>query len=152
MMMKWWLIEFAYVVRVTTSAGQQLRASVGCSDRTNTSSGERTSTAWLVDGIEGHVHNTAWLVDGIEGHVHNTAWLVDGIEGHVHNTAWLINPLACFFVTKGYVYIVLDKNLGLGYDTYSCDWSQEFYIVYVPIDSSTHYPAFCTVRLHCQNS
>ena len=32
----------------------------------------------------------------------------------------------------------------------SSDWSQEIFKEYVPIDSSTHYPAFSTVGLHCQ--
>ena len=31
---------------------------------------------------------------------------------------------------------------------YSCDWSKEMFIMHVPIDRSTHYPAFYSVRLH----
>ena len=33
---------------------------------------------------------------------------------------------------------------------YTCDWSNEIFIVHVPIDSSTHYAAFYTFGLHCQ--
>ena len=35
---------------------------------------------------------------------------------------------------------------------YFNDWSQEIFIVHVPIDSSTRYLAFYTVRLYSQNS
>ena len=65
---------------------------------------------------------------------------------HLHD--WLINPLECFFSIWGHV--VLDKIRDRDMIPYPYDRSQEIFIVHVPITNSTHYPAFYTVRLHCQ--
>ena len=63
---------------------------------------------------------------------------------------WFINPLEFFFSIEGHA--ALDKNLWLRYNNipYSCDWSQEIFIVHVPIDSSICYLAFFMVGLYCQ--
>ena len=54
----------------------------------------------------------------------------------------MINLLDCFFGTEGHA--ALDTK------PYSFNWSQEIFIVHVPIDSSIHYPVSYTVRLQCQ--
>ena len=41
--------------------------------------------------------------------------------------------------------VALYINPEPGFNTYLFDWSQDTFIVHVPIDSSTHYPAFYTV-------
>ena len=53
------------------------------------------------------------------------------------------NPLECFFrhqISRSSRYNI----------HYSCDWSQEIFIMHVLIQSSTHWSAFYTVKLHCQ--
>ena len=57
-------------------------------------------------------------------------WLIDW---------WLINPLEFIFKIEGHE--ALDRNPGRDTLPYSYDWSQEIFIVHVPIGSSTHYPA-----------
>ena len=59
---------------------------------------------------------------------------------------WLINPLECFFGSEN---VALDRNPGLGYNILILQFTQGD-LVHVPIDNSKHYPAFQTVRLHCQ--
>ena len=58
----------------------------------------------------------------------------------------LNNPLKCFFDIKGHE--ALDRIPGPGYNTILL-WLITGEVL-VPIDSSTHYPAFWTVGLHCQ--
>ena len=58
-------------------------------------------------------------------------WLID----------WLIRESA---------FVALDKNLRPGYNTLLLRSIQEIFIVHVHIDSSKHYLAFCTARLHFQ--
>ena len=63
----------------------------------------------------------------------------------------IFSPDFPVFQVSGYTdYVMLDRSWDR--DTIPCsyDWSQGIFIVYVPIESSTHYPDFNTVWLHYQ--
>ena len=47
---------------------------------------------------------------------------------------------------------IIKDRIDIAHDTipHWCDWSQHTFIVHIPIDNSTHNPAFYTVVLHCQ--
>ena len=55
---------------------------------------------------------------------------------------------SAFFDSEGHV--ALDRNPGTGYDTLLLRMIPRDLLSDIPIDSSTHYPAFWTVGLHCQ--
>ena len=58
---------------------------------------------------------------------------------------WLIDWSACL-ASKAMQHLIeiCDQDT----IPYSCNWSQEIFTVHVPLDSSTHNPAFKTVSLH----
>ena len=69
---------------------------------------------------------------------------------HIIFKMWLMSPLECFFSIEDACSTIY-RNPGPGYNTILIQLILgDFYSPCPQVDSSTHYPAFYTVRLHCQ--
>ena len=66
-----------------------------------------------------------------------------------YDVSYVVVSIIVLYQQLGHV--ALDRNPGPGITPLLFfDKSQEVFIVHVTIDSSTHYPAFVPVGLHCQ--
>ena len=88
-----------------------------------------------------------WYLFNIANQWHVKSGLKPTSEGiRLHEiTDWLIISLGSFFGMKALAALEIQDTI-----LYSYNWFLEIFLVHVPIDCSTHYPAFYTVRLHCR--